>query len=110
MVPDEGRRAAVSSSPLVSYTRLSPNRTVPRNHAIDRITIHCTAGQSTAVGLGAIFAPPARRASCNYGIGKDGAVALICPEKDRSWCSSSHCRTRAAVPETRGVAIEVPCM
>ena len=79
----------MSNSPLVNYTRLSPNRTVPRNHAIDTITIHCTAGQCTAVGLGNIFAPPARRASCNYGIGLDGSIALICPEKDRSWCSSN---------------------
>lgn len=79
----------MSNSPLVSYTRISPNRTVPRTHKIDTITIHCTAGQSTAVGLGKIFAPPARRASCNYGIGYDGSIALICPESDRSWCSSS---------------------
>lgn len=79
----------MSNSPLVSYTRISPNRTVPRNHKIDTITIHCTAGQLSAAGLGSTFAPPSRRASCNYGIAKDGAIVLICPEKDRSWCSSS---------------------
>lgn len=87
----------MSNSSLVSYTRISPNRTIPRNHAIDRITVHCTAGQSTAVGLGNIFAPVSRRASCNYGIGKDGAIALICPEKDRSWCSSSPANDHRAV-------------
>ena len=91
----------MSNSPLVSYTRISPNRTVPRNHKIDTITIHCTAGQSTAVGLGKIFAPPARRASCNYGIGYDGTIALICPESDRSWCSSN------AVNDHRAITIEV---
>ena len=91
----------MSNSPLVSYTRISPNRTVPRNHKIDTITIHCTAGQSTAVGLGKIFAPPARRASCNYGIGYDGSIALICPESDRSWCSSN------AVNDHRAITIEV---
>ena len=91
----------MSNSPLVSYTRISPNRTVPRNHKIDTITIHCTAGQSTAVGLGSIFAPPARRASCNYGIGYDGSIALICPESDRSWCSSN------AVNDHRAITIEV---
>ena len=47
----------MSNSPLVSYTRISPNRTVPRNHKIDTITIHCTAGQSTAVGLGKHLCP-----------------------------------------------------
>ena len=79
----------MSNSPLVSYTRISPNRTIPRNHAIDRVTVHCTAGHLTASGLGSVFAPPSRRASCTYGIAKDGAIALICPESDRSWCSSS---------------------
>ena len=38
----------MSSSALVTYTRLSPNCTKPRNHKIDTITIHCTAGQGTA--------------------------------------------------------------
>lgn len=79
----------MSNSPLVSYTRISPNRTIPRNHAIDRVTVHCTAGHLTASGLGSVFAPPSRRASCTYGIAKDGTIALICPESDRSWCSSS---------------------
>ena len=79
----------MSNSPLVNYTRLSPNRTIPRNHAIDRVTVHCTDGQLTAAGLGNTFASPSRRASCNYGVAKDGAIVLICPEKDRSWCSSS---------------------
>ena len=87
----------MSNSALISYTRISPNRSVPRNHAIDRITVHCTAGQATAVGLGAIFASPARRASCQYGIGRDGAIALVCPEKDRSWCSSSPANDHRAI-------------
>ena len=79
----------MSNSSLVIYTRISPNRTIPRNHAIDRVTVHCTDGQLSAAGLGSTFAPPSRRASCNYGIAKDGAIVLSCPEKDRSWCSSS---------------------
>ena len=32
------------NSPLVSYTCLSPHKNSPRNHVIDTITIHCTAG------------------------------------------------------------------
>ena len=31
----------MSNSTLVDYTRISPNRTSPRNHKIDTITIHC---------------------------------------------------------------------
>lgn len=87
----------MSNSPLVSYTRISPNRTIPRSHAIDRVTVHCTDGQLTAAGLGDTFAPPSRRASCNYGIAKDGSIVLICPEKDRSWCSSSPANDHRAV-------------
>ena len=35
---------AYTNSPLVSYTKISPNRTKNRNHAIDTITIHCVVG------------------------------------------------------------------
>lgn len=31
----------MSNSSLVQYTKISPNKTVKRNHAIDTITIHC---------------------------------------------------------------------
>ena len=30
----------MSNSPYVSYTKISPHRNSPRNHAIDRISIH----------------------------------------------------------------------
>lgn len=79
----------MSNSPLVDYTRISPNRNSPRNHAIDRITIHCVVGQCSVETLGEIFAPTSRQASSNYGIGYDGRVGMYCPEGDRSWCSSS---------------------
>jgi hypothetical protein len=36
------------NSPLVTYTKISPNRNSPRNHTIDTITIHCIVGQWTA--------------------------------------------------------------
>ena len=32
---------AYTNSSLVTYKRLTNNRTSPRNHAIDTITIHC---------------------------------------------------------------------
>lgn len=91
----------MSNSSLVDYTCISPNRTSPRNHIIDTITIHCTAGQCTAEGLGAIFAPTSRQASSNYGVDKNGRIGLYVEEKDRSWCSSN------AANDNRAITIEV---
>ena len=33
-----------TNSPLVQYTKLSPNHSGLRNHAIDTISIHCVVG------------------------------------------------------------------
>ena len=79
----------MSNSPLVSYTKISPNRNSPRNHAIDRITVHCVVGQCSVETIGNVSAPTSRQASSNYGIGPDGRIGMYCEEKDRSWCSSS---------------------
>lgn len=84
-----GVNAAMSNSPLVNYTCISPNKNSPRTHAIDRITIHCVVGQCTVETLGNIFAPTSRQASSNYGVGYDGRIGMYVEEKDRSWCSSS---------------------
>ena len=59
----------MSNSPLVSYTKLSPNHSGQRTHAVDRITPHCVVGQCSVETLGNIFAPTSRQASCQYGIG-----------------------------------------
>lgn len=91
----------MSNSPLIDYTKISPNKTSPRNHKIDTITIHCVVGQVTVERLGEIFAPVTRKASCNYGIGLDGKIGMYCEEKDRSWCSSS------ASNDHRAITIEV---
>lgn len=91
----------MTNSPLVNYTRISPNRTSPRNHAIDTITIHCVVGQATVETIGNIFAPTSRRASSNYGIGFDGRIGMYVEEKDRSWCSSSKDN------DNRAITIEV---
>ena len=92
---------AYTNSPLVSYTKISPNRTKNRNHAIDTITIHCVVGQCSVQTLGYIFAPTSRGASSNYGVGYDGKIGMYVEEKDRSWCSSS------SVNDNRAVTIEV---
>jgi len=50
----------MSNSPLVVYTKISPNKTSPRNHVIDTITIHCVAGNCTIEAVGNEFANPDR--------------------------------------------------
>ena len=44
----EKEEITMSNSPLVTYTNITKNKTSPRNHAIDTITIHCIVGQWTA--------------------------------------------------------------
>ena len=87
----------MSNSPLVNYTRLSPNHSGTRTHAIDCITPHCVVGQCSVETLGEIFLPTSRQASCNYGIGSDGRVGMYVEEKNRSWCSSSNTNDQRAV-------------
>ena len=87
----------MSNSSLVDYTKISPNRTSPRNHAIDRITIHHMAGNLSVETCGNVFAPSSRQASANYGIDSDGRVGMYVEEKDRSWCSSNSANDHRAV-------------
>lgn len=87
----------MSNSPLVTVTRISPNQSGARNHAIDRITPHCVVGQCSAAALGEWFARPSTQASSNYGIGKDGEIGLYVDEGCRSWCSSSNANDQRAV-------------
>ena len=95
--PKAASTGSGSNSPLVSLTRLSPNKTSPRNHKIDTITIHCMAGNLSVESCGNLFARPDRQASSNYGIGSDGRIALYVEEKDRSWCSSNPANDHRAV-------------
>lgn len=90
-----------TNSSLIDYQKISPNRTSPRSHKIDTITIHCMAGNLSVESCGNLFAKPGRQASSNYGIGSDGRIALYVEEKDRSWCSSN------AANDNRAVTIEV---
>lgn len=90
-----------ANSPLVTYTNISKNKTSPRNHKIDTITIHCYVGQVTAKQGCDMFATTNRKASCNYVVGRDGSIGLCVEEKDRSWCSSN------AANDNRAITIEV---
>lgn len=90
----------MSNSPLVVYTKLSPNYG-SRTAKLDRITIHHMAGNLSIEACGAIFAPASRGASSNYGVGTDGRVGLYVEEKNRAWTSSSR------ENDNRAVTIEV---
>lgn len=91
----------MSSSPLVSHTRLSPNHGGRRTHRIDTISIHCMAGDMSVEACGAWMAQKSTAASCNYCIGSDGRIGLIVDEGNRSWCTSSKSN------DDRAITIEV---
>lgn len=88
------------NSPLATYKKISPNKTSPRNHVIDTITIHCYVGQVSVESAGNWFAKSSAQCSCNYVIGADGRIGLIVDEGDRSWCTSS------ASNDNRAITIE----
>ncbi|HCJ37828.1 MAG TPA: hypothetical protein DHV37_05825 [Erysipelotrichaceae bacterium] len=89
--------AKYTNSPLVVYTKKSPNHSGQKNHDIIYFTPHCVVGQVTIERLGEIFARPARKASSNYGIDKDGRIGLFVDEKNRSWCTSSSWNDNRAI-------------
>lgn len=91
----------MSNSKLVNYTKISPNSNNPRNHKIDKITIHHMAGNASIETLGNIFADPNREGSSNYGVGSDGRIGLYVDEANRAWTSSN------AENDHRAVTIEV---
>lgn len=99
----------MSNSPLVNYTKLSPNHSGKRNHVIDTISIHCMAGNLSVESCGDLFANSARKASSNYGIGSDGRIGLYVDEANRSWCTSSGSNdNRAVTIEVANCAIGEP--
>lgn len=87
----------MSKSSLISYECISPNRTSPRNHKIDTISIHCYVGQVSVESMADWLCNPSAQASANYAIGTDGRIALIVPEGDRSWCTSSKANDHRAI-------------
>lgn len=94
---DKKEETKMNNSPLVVYTKLSPNHSGQRTHSIDRITPHCVVGQLSAESICGCFISTSRQASCNYGIGTDGRISMSVEEKNRSWCSSSRENDQRAV-------------
>ena len=78
----------MSNSSLVTYTKISPNKTVMSNKKITHIVIHHMAGCLTIQQCGNVFANKNRQASSNYGVDSDG-IGLYVDEKDRAWTTGS---------------------
>lgn len=79
----------MSNSSLVTYTKISPNKTVMSNKKITHIVIHHMAGCLTVEQCGSVFANKNRQASSNYGVDGNGHVGLYVDEKDRAWTTGS---------------------
>lgn len=85
-----------SSLATEKYPAHKDNYTDGRSKKISKITIHHMAGVLTAKQCGAIFQKKGRNGSSNYGIGKNGEIAVYVDEKDTSWCDSnwdSNCKS-----------------
>ncbi len=87
----------MTNSPLVTYTKLSPNLSGKRTCSISRITPHAVVGQLSVERICDCFKDGSRQASCNYAIGADGRIGLCVDEQNRSWCSSSRDNDQRAV-------------
>lgn len=107
-----------SNSSLVTYKRISSNKTSPRKGKIDTITIHCYVGQVTAKQGCDYFATTSREVSANYVVGYDGSVGLSVDEKDRAWTSGGVDKNGNPIKvngisgrdnDHRAVTIEVAC-
>lgn len=90
----------MSNSPLVNYTKISPNSSA-RGAKIDTITIHHMAGNLSVESCAQVFQDTSRQASSNYGVGTDGRIGLYVPENRRAWTSSNRDN------DNRAVTIEV---
>ena len=87
----------MANSPIVNYTKLSPNHSSRRTCSISRITPHAVVGQLSVERICDCFKDKGRQASCNYCIGADGRIGLCVDEQNRSWCSSSRDNDQRAV-------------
>lgn len=91
----------MSNSPLVNYTKLSPNCTKPRKNKITKIVIHHMAGNLSVEECGNVFSNVSRKASANYGVGTDGRVGMYVEECNRAWTSGN------STVDNQAITIEV---
>ncbi len=91
----------MSNSSLVSYTKISPNRSSRNGERITDIIPHHQAGNLSLQTIGDLFADPKRQASSTYSIDVYGGVGLHVDESERPWTTSN------AAADRRAVTIEV---
>ena len=86
-----------SSLITATYKAHSNNYSVGRSgRKIEKVTIHHMAGVLTAKQCGSIFQNGSRSASSNYGIGKNGEIALFVDEANTSYADAnwdSNCKS-----------------
>lgn len=89
----------MSNSNLITatYKAHSNNYSIGRSgRKIEKVTIHHMAGVLTAKQCGSIFQDGNRQASSNYGIGKNGEIALFVDEANTSYADAnwdSNCKS-----------------
>lgn len=89
----------MSNSSLITatYKAHSNNYSVGRSgRKIEKVTVHHMAGVLTAKQCGSIFQNGSRSASSNYGIGKNGEIALFVDEANTSYADAnwdSNCKS-----------------
>lgn len=89
----------MSNSNLIeaTYKAHSNNYSIGRSgRKIEKVTIHHMAGVLTAKQCGSIFQNGNRQASSNYGIGKNGEIALFVDEANTSYADAnwdSNCKS-----------------
>ncbi len=89
----------MSNSSLITatYKAHSNNYSTGRSgRKIEKVTIHHMAGVLTAKQCGSIFQDGNRQASSNYGIGRDGEIALFVDEANTSYADAnwdSNCKS-----------------
>lgn len=89
----------MSNSSLITatYKAHSNNYSTGRSgRKIEKVTIHHMAGILTAKQCGSIFQNGGRQASSNYGIGKNGEIALFVDEANTSYADAnwdSNCKS-----------------
>lgn len=92
----------MSNSSLVTYYwNGSKTNCNPRDHKIDRITIHMMAGNGSLYTCFSWLCRTGNQGSVNYGIDSNGTIGLMIDEDKRAWTSSNRAN------DMRAVTIEV---
>ena len=92
----------MSNSSLATYIwKGSKANCNPRNHKIDRITIHMMAGNGSLYTCFSYLCRPGNQGSVNYGIDSKGTIGVMIDEVNRAWTSSNRAN------DMRAVTIEV---